>query len=216
MCIFIVIVIWVNYVYFNVFCFCLQVSFLQFILLMVFGYLLCVIQVWFELFFFEWIFFLQFIFKKQKKNWEEEFEVEKVVYVKLYLLQGIIVLRFFGEFYYDNMLVFFMLYIGGVCLVVFEGGMLELDEFCCLVCQVFIVFFCFGVLQDDVKLDNFYLIDGKVMVVDFEMMINEVQEFLMDEQFKFGVECEVDDFVKGYEDIQYCFWEDGIFFVGGE
>ncbi|KAK0624023.1 hypothetical protein B0T14DRAFT_428230, partial [Immersiella caudata] len=72
----------------------------------------------FELLFPEWTFPLWLIFKKQKKNWEEEF---KAAYAKLHLLQGIVVLRLFDELQYDNTPALLMSDIGGVCLAAPEG-----------------------------------------------------------------------------------------------
>ncbi|KAK4655748.1 hypothetical protein QC762_305130 [Podospora pseudocomata] len=206
----------VNHVHSNVFRLRLQASFLQSILLTALGYLPCTIQAWFESLFPEWTLPSQLILKKQKKNWEEEFEAEKAAYAKLRPLQRIVVPRLFGELQYDNTPALLMSDIGGACLAAPEGGMLELDEFRRLVSQALTALSRFRLLQDDAKLDNFHLTDGKVMVVDLEMMTNEVQEPLTDEQLKFGVECEVDDLAKGSEDTQYCFWEDGILSVGGE
>ncbi|KAK0724230.1 hypothetical protein B0H67DRAFT_640796 [Lasiosphaeris hirsuta] len=104
--------------------------------------------------------------------------------------------------------------IGGICLAVSEGGMLELDEFCYLVCQALTMLSCFRVLQDDIKLDNFHLTNGRVMVVNLEMTSNKNQEPLMDKQLEFGIDYVMDSFAKSYEDNQYCFWEDRILSVG--
>ncbi|KAK0655244.1 hypothetical protein B0T16DRAFT_314567 [Cercophora newfieldiana] len=205
-----------NNVHSNVLRLHLQASFLQSILQTVLGYLPCAIQAWFELLFPEWTLPSRLILKKQKKNWEEEFEAEKAAYAKLHLLQGTVVPRLFGELQYDNTPALLMSDIGGVCLAAPEGGMLELDEFRRLVRQALTALSRFGVLQDDTKLDNFHLTDGRVMVVDLEMTSNENQEPLTDEQLEFGTDCAVDYLAKSYEDNQYCFWEDGILSVGVE
>ncbi len=173
-------------------------------------------QAWFESSFPEWTLPPQLILKKQKKNWEEEFEAEKAVYAKLRPLQGTVVPKLFGEVQYDNTRALLMSDIGGVCLAAPEGGMLELDEFRRLIRQALTTLSRFGVLQDDTKLDNFHLTDGKVMVVDLEMTSNENQQPLMDEQLEFGINCTVDFLAKFYQDNQYCFWEDGILSVGVE
>ena len=173
-------------------------------------------QAWFDLLFPEWTLPLRLILKKQKKNWEDEFEAEKVAYAKLRLLQGTVVPRLFGELQYGNTPALLMSDIGGVCLAAPEGGMLELDEFRRLARQALTALSRFGVLQDDTKLDNFHLTDGRVMVVDLEMTSNENQEPLTDEQLEFGIDCAVDSLAKSYEDNQYCFWEDGILSVGVE
>jgi len=45
----------------------------------------------------KWTLPARLILIKQKKNWEEEFKVEKAAYVKVRPLQGIVVLRLFGK-----------------------------------------------------------------------------------------------------------------------
>ncbi|KAK5662930.1 hypothetical protein OQA88_6342 [Cercophora sp. LCS_1] len=206
----------VNDVHANVLRLQLQASFLQSVLQTVLGYLPCAIQTWFESSFPEWTLPPQLILKKQKKNWEEEFEAEKAAYAKLRPLQGTVVPKLFGELRYDNTRALLMSDIGGVCLAAPEGGMLELDEFRRLIRQALTAPSRFGVLQDDTKLDNFHLTDGKVMVVDLEMTSNENQQPLTDEQLEFGINCAVDFLAGFYESNQYCFWEDGILSVGVE
>jgi len=88
--------------------------------------------------------------------------------------------------------------------------MLDLDEFRRLIRQALVAFSRLGVLHDDIKLDNFYLTDGRVMVVDLKIISNENQQPLTDEELKFYINGAVDSLAKSYEDNQGCFWEDGI------
>lgn len=206
----------VNDVHSNVLRLQLQASFVQSVLQTVLGYLPYTIQAWFESAFPEWTLPSQLILKKQKKNWQEEFDAEKAAYAKLRPLQGTVVPRFFGELQFDNTIALLMSDIGNVCLAAPEGGMLELDEFRRLVRQALTALSRFGVLQDDTKLDNFHLTNGSVMVVDFEMTSNEIQQPLTDEQLEFGIDCALESLAKSYEDNQYCFWEDGILSIGIE
>ncbi|KAK3317700.1 hypothetical protein B0T19DRAFT_296467 [Cercophora scortea] len=201
----------VNDVHANVVRLHLHASSLQSILLAVLGYLPRAIQTWFDSWFPEWTLPPRLIIKKQKKNWEDEFEAEKAAYAKLLPLQGTVIPRLFGELKYDKTSALLMSDIGGVCLASPEGGMLELDEFRRLVRQALTALSRFGVLQDDTKLDNFHFADGRVMVVDLEMTTKQP---LTDEQLKFGIDCAVDSLTDSYEDNQYCFWEDGILSVG--
>ncbi|KAK0640841.1 hypothetical protein B0T16DRAFT_418545 [Cercophora newfieldiana] len=194
----------------------LQASLLQTVLQAVLGYLPYAIQAWFEQMFPEWTLPARLILKKQKKNWEEEFEAEKVAYAKVRPLQGIVVPRLFGELQYDNTTALLMSDIGGMCLAAPEGGMLELDEFRRLIRQALTELSRFRVLQDDVKLDNFHLTDGKVMVVDLEMTSSENQQTLTDEQLEFHISSAVKSLTKFYETNQYCFWEDRILSVSVE
>ncbi|KAK3689466.1 hypothetical protein B0T22DRAFT_172643 [Podospora appendiculata] len=204
----------VNDVHANVLRLQLQARFLQSVLQMVLGYLPCAMQAWFESWFPEWTLPPRLILKQQKKNWDDEVEAEKAAYAKLRPLQGTVIPRLFGELQYDKTAALLTSDIGGVCLAAPEGGMLELDEFRRLVCQALAALSRFGALQDDTKLDNFHLTDGRVMVVDLEMTTNENRQPLTDEQLQFGVDCAVDFLAKSYEDNQYCFWEDGILSVG--
>lgn len=161
----------------------------------------------------EWTLPLQLILKKQKKDWEEEFKAEKAAYAKLRPLQGTVVPRLFGELRYDNTTALLMSDIGSVCLAAPEGGMLGLDRFRYLVRQALTALSRFGILQDDVKLDNFHLTNSRVMVVDLEMTSNENQRPLTDEELEFGIDSAVDSLAKSYEENQYCFWEDNILSV---
>jgi hypothetical protein len=174
------------------------------------------VQAWFKFgsLFPEWTLPTRLILKRQKKNWEDEFEAEKAAYAKLRSLQGTVVPILFGELRDDNTLALFLSDVGGVCLAAPDGAMLKLEEFRLLVRQALTAIARFGVLQDDAKLDNFHLNDGRVMVVDLEMTSNESQQRLTDEQLRFGIDCEVDFLANSYEDNQYCFWEDGVLSVG--
>lgn len=195
----------------------LQASFLQSILQTVLGYLPRTIHAWFESWFPEWTLPPHLILKKQKKNWGYEFEAEKAAYAKLRPLQGTVVPKLFGELEYDDTRALLMSDTGGACLASPEAGMLELDEFRRLLRQTFTALSCFGVLQDDLKLDNFRLTDGRVMAIDLEMTSNyENQPILTDEQLEFDITLMVDFLAEAYEENQYRFWEDGILSVGVE
>lgn len=194
----------------------LQASFLQSILQTVLSYFLYTVQAWFELSFSKWTLPPRLILKKQKKNWQEEFEAEKAAYLKLHPLQGTVIPRLFSELQYDNTTALLLSDIGGVCLASPGGGMLDLDEFRRLILQALVAFSRLGVLHDDIKLDNFHPTDGRVIVVDLKIISNENQQPLTDEELKFYINGAVDSLAKSYEDNQGCFWEDGILSVSVE
>jgi len=197
----------VNNVHPNVIRLNMQPSIVQSVLRAVIGCMPSAAQVWFRSSFPEWTLPPRLVLKKMKKGWDDEFDTEKATYAKLHSLQGVIIPKLFGELRYgNNTRALLMSDIGGASLATPEGGMLGLDEFKRLIHQALGAFSHFRITQDDVKLDNFHLVDGKIMVVDLE----SVNEDLSDEDFEFLVHCAVTSLSEFYERNQYGFWQRGL------
>lgn len=149
--------------------------------------------------------------KEAQENWDEEFEREKATYALLRPLQGMVIPQFFGEIRYDNTKALLLLDIEGTCLAAPEGGLLELEDLRRLLNEAFATLAPFRILQDDVKLDNFHLVDNnKIMFVDLERVSEEP---LSDEDLDFNVKSQVNRLVKFYENHQYYMWKDGLISV---
>ncbi|KAL2757046.1 hypothetical protein ACRALDRAFT_1075753 [Sodiomyces alcalophilus JCM 7366] len=165
------------------------------------------IRVWFESSFPEWNLPSRLILKQQKEGWDEEFEMEKATYAKLRPLQGTVIPEFFGQLRYGNTKALLLSDIGGACLATPEGSLLEVADFRRMLSQALAAMSQFGILHGDPKLDNFHLTGDKIMMVDFESVSEEP---LTDKQLEVGVESIVNFLAAGYEDNQYCYWDDGL------
>ncbi|KAK0701107.1 hypothetical protein B0T21DRAFT_379317 [Apiosordaria backusii] len=164
-------------------------------------------RAWFGSFFPEWNLPSRVVLKKEKKGWEEEFEMEKATYARLRPLQGTVIPKFLGELRCDNTRALLLSDIGGVCLATPEGALLEVADFRRMLYQALTAVSQFRILQEDIKLDNFHHIGDKIMVVDLERVSEEP---LSDEQLDLGIKYAVDSLAARYEDNQFCFWEDGL------
>jgi len=184
----------------------LQPSVTDSIIQTILGYLPPVIRSRFESAIPEWTIPSQLIVKKVKEKWGEEFNREKAAYAQLEPLQGIVIPKLFGEVRYENTRALLLSDIGGACLAMPEGGLLELDDLRRLLNEAFAAFVPFRILQQDSKLDSFHLIGDRIMCVDLEIL---GQEPLSDEDLYANIKCEVNHLVKCYEEHQDCLWKDG-------
>jgi len=161
---------------------------------------------WFESAFPEWTLPSSLVLKTQKKGWEDEFEVEKATYAKLKPLQGIVIPKLYGQVSYDKTRSLLLSDVGGVNLSTPAGSLLELSEFRRLLRQALTAIAQFGVEHGDQKLDNYHLVDGKIMVVDFEVVNNEPRS---EEQLKLTVESGEDWLADWYDRNRYYMLETG-------
>jgi len=172
-----------------------------------FGFLPFLLRTWLDSIFPEWNLPSCVIVKKQKQDWEEEFDLEKANYARLRPLQGTVIPELFAELGYDNARALLLSDIGCVCLATPEGALLDIADSRRLLRQVLTALSQFGILQEDIKLDNFHLTGDRIMVVDLE---NLSMEELLDKQLEFGINSTVNILAKRYEDNQLCFLEDGL------
>lgn len=194
----------------NVFRLHVQSSITQSVFQALIGHLPSAIRTWFESSFPEWTIPSRLILKKYKEGWDEEFEMEKATYAKLRSLQAIVIPKLFGELRYDNTRALLLSDIGGVCLATPEGALLELADFRRLLCQALTALSQFKILQEDVKLDNFHLVDDKIIIIDLEKISEEP---LSNEDLDFGIKSIVDSLATFYKCNQYCFWEEGLVLI---
>lgn len=147
-----------------------------------------------------------FVFKKQKEYWESEFELEKTQ-----PLQGRFIPICFGQIDYDDTRALLMSDIGGACLATPEGAILRHDELQPLLEETLTALVNTGVSHDDLKLDNFHLVEDdrggdRIMAVDLE----RVDMGLSEKQAAFAVKCAVDFLMQAYRAYLECLEHDGL------
>lgn len=159
----------------------------------------------FNRYFPEWSLPQQFILKQQKDNWEEEFEAEKSMYYRLRPIQGQVIPEYYGEVTCEGRRALLLSDIGGVNLATAEGALREVGVISRLLTEAMNTLGEFGITHDDIKLDNFHLVEDKVMMVDLETM----NEGLGEDAVKFSIKASVAMLTRLYKGNQMCFWEDG-------
>lgn len=116
------------------------------------------------------------VLKKAKEGWLEEFENEKHMYERLESLQGQVIPRFYGEAKCEGARALILSEVVGIMPWEQKVPPLESDEFMDLVETVFRELNAFGLAYDDVKLDNFILVEDRVVLVDLESAYEPLPE----------------------------------------
>lgn len=158
-----------------------------------------------EKFFPEWNLPPHLAIKTCKKDWDREFEVEKSTYKEIKSLQGIGIPKYYGEFKYNRTKAILLSDIGGACMGDPAGAVLDMEEFRGMMKRALTDMARFGILPDDIRLENFNLVDDKVMVVDFEM----VHKYVSKEDAARDVKNLTDWLAKLYEGRQQDFLDHG-------
>ncbi|KAG8405523.1 hypothetical protein J3458_022172 [Metarhizium acridum] len=109
-------------------------------------------------------------------GWDEEFETEKSTYEKIKSLQGVRIPRYYGESKYNGTRAILLSDIGGACIGDPAGAIWDVQEFRRMMRDALTDLARFGVLPDDIGLENFHLVGDKVMAVDFEMVYDKFSE----------------------------------------
>lgn len=113
-----------------------------------------------------------FILKKQKPDWEQEFENENRMYARLSAIQGSTIPVCFGETSLDGRRALVLSDVGRVTLCDRPALQRDRDEMEELIDAAFWALTRFGVGYGDIKLDNFHLVSGpdgdRIMIVDLE------------------------------------------------
>ncbi|TWU74234.1 hypothetical protein ED733_003910 [Metarhizium rileyi] len=81
-------------------------------------------------------------------------------------LQGMRISKYYGELTYNGTRAILLSDIGGPA-----GAILGREEFRRMINEALTDLAHFGVLPDDIRLENFYLINGRVMVIDFKIVL---------------------------------------------
>lgn len=116
----------------------------------------------------EWHLPLNIVLKKEKEGWREEFDTELATYEKLRCLQGHVIPVCYGQIEYDGARTLVLSDVGGECLAEPQGATLEEDELRPLLDQALRALAALRMSHSDLKLDNFRLVNGVIVIVDFE------------------------------------------------
>lgn len=114
---------------------------------------------------------------KIQKHGEEEailaeyFETEAKVYSRLKPLQGVVIPRCYGQLNFNGSRALLLEHLGGVSLVSPKGATLTLEKLAELLQPCYRALHTFGVHHEDPHLGNFQLVDGRIMVMDFESVM---------------------------------------------
>ncbi|KAK4149092.1 hypothetical protein C8A00DRAFT_19189, partial [Chaetomidium leptoderma] len=113
-----------------------------------------------------------FILKKQKPDWDDEFENEKRMYTRLSAIQGSTIPVCFGETSLDGRRALVLSDVGRVTLCDKPALQRDRDDMGKMIDDAFWALAKFRVGYGDIKLDNFHLVRGpdgdRIMIVDLE------------------------------------------------
>jgi hypothetical protein len=120
----------------------------------------------------QWALPRTFILKKQKPDWDEEFENEKRMYAKLTSLQGSTIPICFGEASAEGQRALVLSDVGRISLCDQPPLRKERSEILPMIDEALRALARLRIDYDDIKLDNFHLVNTsrgeKVMIVDLE------------------------------------------------
>lgn len=110
------------------------------------------------------------VLKTRKEGWDEEFETEKQMYVRMRALQGHGIPILYGEAAHKGDRALVLSDVGGVPLYDDEGLELDVYNVTKMLEDALRPIIAFGVEYADAKLDNFRLVGNQIVVLDFEQV----------------------------------------------
>ncbi|KAF4443705.1 hypothetical protein FACUT_1130 [Fusarium acutatum] len=113
---------------------------------------------WLQTKFPEWFLPDKIVLKRQKENWEEEFDHEVVAYNRMRPIQGLTTPKLYGTIQYASTRALILSDIGGSSLSKPHGSVLDEQDIEPLLHQALTSLNEYGVCHDDTKLDNFHLV----------------------------------------------------------
>ncbi|KAF5252258.1 hypothetical protein FANTH_2814 [Fusarium anthophilum] len=158
----------------------------------------------------EWFLPEDIVLKRQKENWEEEFNHEIVAYNRLRPIQGLTIPKLHGTIQYANTRALILLDIGGSSLSTPEGAVLDEQAMEPLLHQALTSLNEYGVCHDDTKLDNFHLVadegKDKIMIVDLESADFDQTE----EELAYTAKNKTKSLLRQYRNHLRCLEHDGV------
>ena len=109
------------------------------------------------------------VLKVQKVGWDEEFENERRMYNRLKPLQGTVIPTLNGETVFYGRPALVLSYIDGASL--HKARHLEVSEVEQMLKDAYQALAVHGVVQEDINLDNFIVVDGRIVILDMEEMV---------------------------------------------
>lgn len=148
--------------------------------------------------------------KKQKDGWDEEFDTEKATYEKLKSLQGLVIPICYSQVQYEGTRALVLSDIGGSCVAEPEGAVLREQDVRPLFDQALSSLASQGISHDDMKLDNFHLVNNSgnniIMIVDLE----RINELPPEKDHVQMIQADVDFLMQAYRDHLERLPEDGL------
>ncbi|KAF4499202.1 hypothetical protein FAGAP_4633 [Fusarium agapanthi] len=165
---------------------------------------------WLQTKFPEWFLPEDIVLKRQKENWEEEFDHEIVAYNRLRPIQGLTIPKLYGTIQYANTRALILSDIGGSSLSTPEGSVLDEQAMEPLLHQALTSLNEYGVCHDDTKLDNFHLVadegKDKIMIVDLESADFDQT----DEELAYTAKNKTKSLLRQYRNHLKCLAHDGV------
>ncbi|KAI1038589.1 hypothetical protein LB505_007572 [Fusarium chuoi] len=165
---------------------------------------------WLQTKFPEWFLPEYIVLKRQKKNWEEQFDHEVVAYNRLRPIQGLTIPKFYGTIQYANTRALIFSDIGGSSLSTPDGAVLDEQDIEPLLHQALTSLNEYGVCHDDTKLDNFHLVadegKDKIMIVDLESADFDQTE----EELAYTAKSKTKSLLRQYRNHLKCLEHDGV------
>jgi len=107
-----------------------------------------------------------------KPGWEDEFNNEKAMYMQMKARQGDVIPILYGKAKYERARALLVSFIDGVRLS--QVTNLTVEEVRRKIEDAFLPLKHYGVVLDDIKLDNFILIDDGIVIIDLEQAYEPV------------------------------------------
>ncbi|EXL71706.1 hypothetical protein FOPG_12590 [Fusarium oxysporum f. sp. conglutinans race 2 54008] len=165
---------------------------------------------WLQSKFPEWFLPDKIVLKRQKENWEEEFDHEVIAYNRLRPIQGLTIPKLYGKIQYANTRALILSDIGGSGLSIPDGAVLDEQDIEPLLHQALSSLNEYGVCHDDTRLDNFHLVadegKDKIMIVDLESADFDQTE----EELAYMAKNKTKSLLRQYRNHLKCLEHDGV------
>lgn len=136
--------------------------------------------------------------KKQKDEWDDQFDTDKATYEKLRCLQGLVIPTCYGQVQYEGTRALVLSDIGGACVAEPEGAVLREHDVRTLFDQARIALANQGISHDGVN--------KAIMIAHLE----RINELPPEKDRAWVVQADVDFLMQAYQDHLDCLREDGL------
>jgi hypothetical protein len=137
---------------------------------------------------------------------DEDFDTEIKAYRLMKPIQGLVIPQFFGRARYNGRRAMILEHLQGISMVSPEGATLTPNELAALLLPCFRAMHPFRVLYGDSNLQNFVLVDGRMMVLDLE----HVEIDSPDYDLALFTKLEIQELARRYLDMQFYYRQKGL------